>query len=120
MCVNKWYTSIIIYPVPCRHIQHIQQDVLFNIRNHVKSGEPPGNCVHAILSSPLLSKDLSQLQLTPDEIQYIEQKLYDGYFAFEAVTHRDRDKAICGVCGIAPVFESGDGNCVPHSMDRFG
>ena len=38
---------------------------------------------------------------------------------FEALTDRDWDSAICGVCGIlCPIFESGDGNvknCTPIS-----
>ena len=40
---------------------------------------------------------------------YIEQKLYDGYFAFEALSEHNWDSGVCGICGIAPVFESADG-----------
>ena len=51
------------------------------------------------------------MQLDLQELRYLEQKLYDGYFAFEAMTARDWNAGICGICGIAPIFESGDGNC---------
>ena len=84
-------------------------DILFDMRSHVKQGEPPGNCAHAVLESTCLSGN--KLNLSQSELRYLEQKLYDGYFAFEAITHRDWNAGICGVCGIAPVFESGDGNC---------
>ena len=40
-----------------------------------------------------------------------DEKLYDGYFAFKALTMWEWNK-ICGKCGIAPLFESGDGNCI--------
>ena len=42
----------------------------------------------------------------------MEQKLYDGYFAFEALSEHNWDSGVCGipVCGVAPVFDGGDGN----------
>ena len=83
-------------------------DILFDM-SHVKQGEPPGNCAHVLLESTCLSGN--KLNLSQSELRYLEQKLYDGYFAFEAITHRDWNAGICGVCGIAPVFDSGDGNC---------
>ncbi len=49
--------------------------------------------------------------LTPQEESYLEGKLYDGYLGFEALTARQWDEGICGICGVAPVFESGDSNC---------
>jgi len=62
-------------------------DVLHDIRHHVKQGEPPGNCVQSVLQSRCLGRDAMQLDL--QELRYLEQKLYDGYFAFEAMTARD-------------------------------
>lgn len=53
----------------------------------------------------------SKINLDGEELRYLEQKLYDGYYAFEAMTERDWNETICGICGVAPVFESGDGNC---------
>ena len=84
-------------------------DVLYDMRQHVKLGEPPGNCVHSVLQTSCLGRGAVQLPI--QELRYIEQKLYDGYFAFEAITARDWNAGICGICGIAPIFESGDGNC---------
>ena len=67
-----------------------------------------------MMDSAALSGD--RLPLTEEERWYIERKLYDGYYAFEALTDRDWNQGICGICGIAPLFESGDGNaknCTP-------
>ena len=49
--------------------------------------------------------------MTPEEKQYLTDKLYDGYFSFEASNNRDWNRAVCGFRGVAPIFESGDGNC---------
>ena len=97
----------------CRNIQCFQQafvalDVLYDVR-HVKLGEPPGNCVHSVLQTSCLGRGAVQLPI--QEFRCIEQKLYDRYFASEAITARDWNAGICGICGIAPIFESGDGNC---------
>ena len=54
---------------------------------------------------------LKFIEMTSEEKQYLADKLYDGYFSFEASTDQDWNNSICGVCGVAPVFESGDGNC---------
>ena len=57
--------------------------------------------------------------MTQNEFRYLVEKLYDGYFAFEVLT--DWDSAICGICGVSPVFESGDGNaknCTPISKEK--
>ena len=47
-----------------------------------------------------------KLQLGSEEIRYLEQKLYDGYYAFEAMTERDWNETICGTCGVAPVLRA--------------
>jgi len=94
----------------------VSLDILFEIREHVKNGEPPGNTTTAMLTAALL-QPLAPL-LSGNEFRYLKEKLYDGYFAFEALTDRDWDSAICGICGICPIFESGDGNvknCTPIS-----
>lgn len=89
-------------------------EILFEMREHIKRGEPPGNTANAVI---LASLDLpSAPKLTPGESRYLIEKLYDGYFAFEVLTERDWNAAICGICGVCPLFESGDGNaknCTP-------
>lgn len=94
-------------------------DVFFEMREHVRRGEPPGNSANAMIMSAL---DLpSAPKLTPGESRYLMEKLYNGYFAFEVLTQRDWNSAICGICGVCPIFESGDGNaknCTPLS-DRI-
>lgn len=89
----------------------ITLDILFEMRCHIRKGEPTGNCAQAVLESACLLSMKHSIQLSNEERVYLEQKLYDGYFAFEASTDRDWNASICGICGIAPVFESGDGNC---------
>lgn len=93
-CANKLLVSI---------------DILFEMREHVKRGEPPGNFAAATLQSSLHLPHAPHLD--DNEKRYLEQKLYDCYFAFECLTERKWDNAICGICGICPVFQSGDGNC---------
>ena len=89
---------------------------------HVQKGEPPGNCAEAVFRSTL--KMPNAPQLPEEQVRYLVEKLYDGFFAFEALTDRDWDLGICGICGICPLFENGDGNCknctpVTNSMVNF-
>ena len=59
-------------------------DILFEMREHIKRGEPPGDTANAVI---LASLDLpSAPKLTPGESRYLIEKLYDGYFAFEVLT----------------------------------
>ena len=90
------------------------------MRGHIQQGEPVLNYTHSVIEAAPLSGE--SVLLSAEEQWYIERKLYDGYFAFEALTNRDWNQAVCGICGIAPVFESGDGNaknCTPPE-ERVG
>ena len=75
-------------------------DILLEMRSHISKGEPPHNCAKVVFESLLLSGG-QESNLSADETRYLQEKLYDGYFAFEATTRRDWDEAICGICGIA-------------------
>jgi len=89
-------------------------DILLEMWGHIQQGEPVTNFCHAYIEAAGLSGE--DLHLSSHEQVYLEQKLYDGYFAFEALSEHNWDKGVCGICGIAPVFESGDGNaknCTP-------
>ena len=66
------------------------------------------NCCHAYIEAAGLSGE--QVHLSSQEQVYMEQKLYDGYFAFEALSEHKCVSGVCGICGFAPVFQSGDGN----------
>lgn len=93
----------------------VTMDILFEMRCHIKQGEPPSNTAKAVIEC-LFPISPQASALTSEEKAYLERKLYDGYYAFEAITDRNWDDAVCGICGIAPVFESGDGNaknCTP-------
>ena len=43
-------------------------------------------------------------------MEYITELLYSGFFCFEAITNRDLDATICGICGTCPEVLLGDGN----------
>lgn len=43
-------------------------------------------------------------------MEYIRKLLYNGFYAFEAMTVRDLDETICGFCGIVGELYCGDGN----------
>ena len=64
----------------------VSLDILFEMREHIKNGEPPGNSTSAVLTSAILQP--SAPLLTENEFLYLTEKLYDGYFAFEVLTDR--------------------------------
>ena len=89
MCVLVKYCQILlITPVGFFNASnklYITLDVLFEVRSHVRRGEPPGNCAQAILES------CSQFsQMTPEEKQYLTDKLYEGYFHLKQVPTETR------------------------------
>ena len=89
------------------------------MRHHIQRGKPPSNCAQAVIASVCNSTNTPML--SPEQRQYLEQKLYDGYFGFEATTKREWDDGVCGICGVAPVFMSGDGNsknCTPLKRNQ--
>lgn len=51
-----------------------------------------------------------QSTLSAGEAKYIEELLYNGFYAFEAITVRDLDAVVCGICGIAGEVLFGDRN----------
>ncbi len=127
-----WRTGIIVSPdyiyaitTACIGVFNVSNkiivslDILFEMREHIRNGEPPGNITSAFLTAALLQP--SAPLLTEHEVRYLNEKLYDGYFAFEVLTKRNWDSAICGICGVSPIFESGDGNvknCTSISKDK--
>ena len=44
------------------------------------------------------------------EIDYLVKLLYSGFYGFEAMTIRDINSSICGICGIIGEVYLGDGN----------
>ena len=59
-------------------------DILFEMREHIRKGEPPGNAANAVIMAALLLPTAPVL--TENEFQYLTEKVYDGYFAFEVLT----------------------------------
>ena len=61
---------------------------------------------------PISGKELMSgtASVIPAEIRYLSEKLHNGYFAFEVLTERDWNSAICRICGVCPLLETGDGN----------
>lgn len=87
----------------------VSLDILLRMREHIQKGEPPGNCAEAEVRSKLQMPHAPELP--EEQVRYLIEKLYNGFFAFEALTDRDWDSGVCGICGVCPLFESGDGNC---------
>ena len=48
--------------------------------------------------------------LSYNEIEYLKDLVYNGFMAFEAMTERNLDDVICGICGVCPEICLGDGN----------
>ena len=67
-------------------------DILLRMREHIQKGEPPGNCADAVVHSSLQMPQAPQLP--EEQVRYVVEKLYDGFFAFEAMTDRDWDAGI--------------------------
>ena len=64
------------------------------MRSHIQQGEPVHNCAHSLMEAASLTGE--RLPLTSQEQWYLERMLYDGYFAFEAMTARKWDDGVCG------------------------
>jgi hypothetical protein len=45
-----------------------------------------------------------------NELENIANHLYNGFYCFEAITERDLDSVLCGICGITGEVYFGDGN----------
>ena len=70
----------------------VSLELLLEMREHIRRGEPPGNTANAVILA-LLDLPLAPT-LTPGETRYLTEKLYDGYFAFEVLTQRNWNAAI--------------------------
>ena len=70
-------------------------DILLEMRFHISMGEPVHNCCKAVFESLSLSGGQDYFKPSAEELKYLEEKLYDAYFAFEAAMRRDWDDAIC-------------------------
>ena len=53
---------------------------------------------------------LLQEKLGDQEVVYLQELVYNGFFGFEMMTERNLNDAICGICGIVPEICLGDGN----------
>ena len=72
----------------------VSLDILFEMRSHIQQGEPVHNCAHSLMEAAPLTGE--RLPLTSQEQWYLERMLYDGYFAFEAMTARKWDDGVWG------------------------
>ena len=60
----------------------------------------------------VLYKLIYSLQGPPEQnvMDNLATYLYNGYYCFEAMTNRDLDSVICGICGVIGEVYLGDGN----------
>lgn len=61
----------------------VSLDILFEMRVHIRKGEP-SNATNAVIMAALLQP--SAPLVSESEFQYLTEKLYDVYFAFEVLT----------------------------------
>lgn len=112
-------------------------DILLEWREHFKLGHPISNVITAkleflnkkldcvsMLKIIICSDDvfkytyffltivlcLQESRLTDSTLNYLKLLLYNGYYCFEAITERNLDDVICGVCGVIGEVYLGDGN----------
>eukprot|EP00794_Sanderia_malayensis_P020874 gene20874-22926_t len=89
-------------------------------REFLKEGVPVTNMIEAKLRALLMKKDKT-LHPSKDEWKYIVGLLYNGFYGFEAMTKRDLNSVICGICGIVGEVYFGDGNekncCTLNEID---
>uniref|UniRef100_A0A7M5UYH7 HMG domain-containing protein n=2 Tax=Clytia hemisphaerica TaxID=252671 RepID=A0A7M5UYH7_9CNID len=84
-------------------------DILLEWREFFKDGMPVSNFIRCKLKA-LEKKTEKEHCLTSEEIEYLVKTLYNGFYAFEALTERNLDESICGICGIVGIVYYGDGN----------
>ncbi|XP_062909237.1 HMG domain-containing protein 3 isoform X2 [Mobula hypostoma] len=80
----------------------VSLDLLFKIRNCIKQGEDPRNVTNPILDSV---QKITEKTLSEEQLNQLQELLWNGYWAFESLTIRDYNDMICGICGIAPKLE---------------
>ncbi|XP_072368692.1 HMG domain-containing protein 3 isoform X2 [Scyliorhinus torazame] len=80
----------------------VSLDLLFKIRNHIKLGEDPRDVTTPILSSV---QKFTEKVLSDDQLNQLQELLWNGYWAFESLTIRDYNDMICGICGVVPKLE---------------
>ena len=56
------------------------------------------------------SSPIQLLRLTKGKLEYLVTLAYQGFYCFEAITTRNLDDFICGICGIIGEVNLGDGN----------
>ncbi|XP_067852199.1 HMG domain-containing protein 3 [Heptranchias perlo] len=80
----------------------VSLDLLFKIRNHIKLGEDPRDVTTPILDSV---QKFTEKTLSEEQLNHLQELLWNGYWAFESLTIRDYNDMICGICGVAPKLE---------------
>ena len=74
----------------------VSLELLLEMREHIKRGEPPGNTAGAVILALL---DLPSAQvLTPEETRYLTNSMM--VISRLKSSHRDWDSTICGICGV--------------------
>jgi len=48
-------------------------------------------------------------EISAATVEYVTDLLYNGFYCFEALTERNLDDTICGICGVVGEVYLGDG-----------
>ncbi|KXJ14699.1 HMG domain-containing protein 3 [Exaiptasia diaphana] len=87
----------------------VSLDIFLLFRELFKHGHPLTNVISSKMEV-LKKKSLEENLPTDGELEYIQSLLYNGFYCFEAITVRDENAVICGICGFCPEVLLGDGN----------
>ncbi|XP_068748643.1 uncharacterized protein [Montipora capricornis] len=86
----------------------VSLDILLEWREEFKRGVPPTVAVESKLAT-LIKKTVKDIPSSAT-LEYVTDLLYNGFYCFEAMTERDLDQTICGICGVVGEIYLGDGN----------
>ena len=53
------------------------------------------------------------------KVDYLEQKLYNAFYAFEALTKRGSSQLVCGICGVIPDMTFGKEGCHKRTKGKL-
>lgn len=87
----------------------IALDIFLEWRELFKKGVPLSTLIECKLNSLLLTVPEDRVP-NQNSIDYLADVLYNAFYCFEALTLRNLDDVVCGLCGTVGMVYFGDGN----------